>query len=177
MKYFFLISFLVLTSTLTAQSLTFLFKGTVNNSDLGKNETGVTVSIVQNGTILTTATTASNGKYTLKGNPSYSSPFSVVFSKAGMVSKKVNFNLNGLNEEDLPASAEYQPIADLSMSMFSERPNIDFSFLNTEPVASFDWNATKAVPDLNKVASDKTKAKIENLLLQADKNKAENDFL
>lgn len=175
MKYFFLISFLVLTSTLTAQSLTFLFKGTVNNSDLGKNETGVTVSIVQNGTILTTATTASNGKYNLKGNPSYSSHFSVVFSKAGMVSKKVNFNLNGLNEEDLPASAEYQPITDLSMSIFSERPNIDFSFLNTEPVASFEWNAAKAIPDLNKVASDKTKAKIENLLMQADKDKAENE--
>ena len=165
----------MLTSTLTAQSLTFLFKGTVNNSDLGKNETGVTVSIVQNGTILTTATTASNGKYNLKGNPSYSSPFSVVFSKAGMVSKKVNFNLNGLNEEDLPASAEYQPITDLSMSIFSERPNIDFSFLNTEPVASFEWNAAKAIPDLNKVASDKTKAKIENLLMQADKDKAENE--
>ncbi|MEY3237186.1 MAG: hypothetical protein RI883_1287, partial [Bacteroidota bacterium] len=175
MKYFFLISFLLLTSTLTAQSLTFLFKGTVTNSDLGKNETGVTVSIVQNGTVLTTATTASNGKYTLKGNPSYASPFSVVFSKAGMVSKKVNFNLSGLNEEDIPASAEYQPIADLSMSVFSERPNVDFSFLNTEPVASFDWNATKAIPDLNKVASDKTKAKIENLLMQADKDKAENE--
>ncbi len=175
MKYFFLIIFLLATSVLTAQSITFLYKGTVTNSDLGKYETGVTVSMIQNGATISTATTSSNGKYTLKGTPSYSSPFEIVFSKAGMVSKKVNFNLTGLNEEDLPASAEYQPIADLSMGIFSERPDIDFSFLKTEPVASFDWNATKAIPDLNKVASERTKTKIENLLIQADKDKLANE--
>lgn len=158
-----------------AQNLTFSFKGTVENIDLGKNEPGVSISIVQNGSSIATATTASNGKYNLKGSVNYTKPFSVVFSKSGLVSKKVDFNLALLNEEDIPAGSEYQPISDLSMKMFAERPEVDFSFLNTEPVAKFDWNQSKAVPELNKVASEKTKVKIEKLLMDAEANKNANE--
>lgn len=158
-----------------AQNLTFNFKGTVENIDLGKNEPGVSVAIVQNGSSIATATTASNGKYNLKGSVNYTKPFSVVFSKSGLVSKKVDFNLVSLNEEDIPAGSEYQPISDLSMKMFAERPEVDFSFLNTEPVAKFDWNQSKAVPELNKVASEKTRIKIEKLLMDADANKNANE--
>ena len=158
-----------------AQSLSFLFKGTVENSDLGKSEAGVIVAIVQSGSTIASATTASNGKYNLKGNVNYKQTFSVVFSKNGLVSKRVNFNFALLNEEDIPAGSEYQPISDLSMSLFAEKPNADFSFLKTEPVASFDWNGSKAIPELDRVASEKMKARIDKLLLQADQNNAAND--
>ena len=175
MRYILLLFLVVSTSILHAQSLTFLFKGVVSNQDLGKNETGVMVSIVQGGNSLGTATSASNGKYTLKGNVNYKQPFSVIFSKGGMVSKKVDFNFSTLNEEDIPAGAEYQPISDLSMSIFSERPNVDFSFLKNEPVAIFNWNDAKLTPELDKVTSDKMRARIEKLLLQAEQNNAAND--
>ncbi len=118
MRSFFLLFLFVCISFIGyVQTLTFAFKGTVSNQDLGKNETGVTVSIVQNGNTISSATTASNGKYSLKGNVNYLSPFSVVFSKGGMVSKKVNFNFATMNEEDIPAGTEFSPIADLSMSL------------------------------------------------------------
>jgi len=160
---------------LHGQSLTFAFKGTVSNAELGKNESGVTVSIVQNGSTVGSATTATNGKYALKGNVNYKAPFSVVFSKSGMVSKKVNFNFATMNEEDIPSGAEYMPVSDLSMSVFSEKENVDFSFLNNEPVASFNWNDAKIVPELDKVAADKMKARIEKLLLQAEQNNSASD--
>jgi tetratricopeptide (TPR) repeat protein len=175
MKHFLIVCLLFLSFSIGAQTLNFSFKGTIENSDLGKNEPGVTVSLVQGSSTISSATTASNGKYTLKGNVNYKQPFSVVFSKAGMVSKKVNFNFSLLNEEDIPAGSEYQPLADLSMALFSEKPNVDFSFLKNEPVASFDWDANKMIPDLDRVASDKMKAKIEKMLLQADQNNAAND--
>lgn len=175
MRHFLLICLLFLSPVLLAQNLTFSFKGTVENSDVGKNEPGVTIAIVQNGSTIATATSASNGKYNVKGNINYSKPFSVVFSKSGLVSKKVDFNFALLNEEDIPAGSEYQPLTALDMSMFAERPEVDFSFLKTEPVATFDWNQTKAVPDLDKVASEKTKAKIDKLILNAEANKTANE--
>jgi epidermal growth factor receptor substrate 15 len=175
MRYILLLFLVISAGILQAQSLTFAFKGAVSNQDLGKNETGVMVTIVQGGNTLGTATSASNGKYSLKGNVNYKQPFSVVFSKGGMVSKKVDFNFSMLNEEDVPAGSEYQPISDLSMSIFSERPNIDFSFLKNEPVAIFNWNESKLTPDLDKVTSDKMRARIEKLLLQAEQNNSAND--
>lgn len=175
MRHILLVCLVFLSFSLGAQTLSFLFKGTVENSDLGKNEAGVTVSIVQGGSTISSATTASNGKYSLKGDVNYKQPFSVVFSKSGLVSKRVNFNFALLNEEDIPAGSEYQPVADLSMALFSEKPSTDFSFLKTEPVATFDWNGSKAIPELDKVASEKMKARIEKLLLQADQNNAAND--
>ena len=176
MRSFFLLFLFVCISFIGyVQTLTFAFKGTVSNQDLGKNETGVTVSIVQNGNTISSATTASNGKYSLKGNVNYLSPFSVVFSKGGMVSKKVNFNFATMNEEDIPAGSEFSPIADLSMSLFAERPNVDFSFLNNEPVGNVTWNNAKLSPELDKVTSDKMKAKIEKLLMQAEQNNSANE--
>src|SRR5574343_76903 len=171
MKQFLVVCILFLSFSMTAQSLMFSFKGTVENSDIGKGETGVNISIVQNGSNVASSTSASNGKYTLKGNVNYSQPFQVVFSKGGMVTKKVNFNFVGLNEEDVPAGSEYSPVTDLSMKLFAERPNVDFSFLNSEPVATFNWNASKAAAELDRVASEKTKAKIDKLLLESEQKK------
>jgi len=166
---------LFLSPVLLAQNLTFFFKGTVDNSDLGKNEAGVTVSIVQNGSSIVSATTASNGKYSLRGNVNYTKPFSVVFTKSGMVSKKVDFNLTLMNEEDIPAGSEYQPVTDLSVSLFAERPEADFSFLKTEPVAKFEWDQNKAVASADMIAAQKMKEKIEKLLAASESNAAEND--
>ncbi len=176
MKHLLLFLLLIFCSFSYSQSLNFIFKGTVENADNGKNEGGVTVSVVQNGSTLASTTTGSNGKYTLKANINYKRNYSVVFSKPGMVSKRANFNLTTMNEEDIPPGAEYQPVGDLSMSLFADRPNIDFSFLNTEPVATFNWDNSRLMPELDRDASEKTRKKIEKLLNDAERQKAENEI-
>jgi hypothetical protein len=100
MKYFIVLIALLLSSLCWSQSLQFVFRGVIENQDLGKNEGGVTITIVQNGSSIATAQSASNGKYTLKGNVDYKVPFDVVFTKSGLVSKKVAFDFGNLNEED-----------------------------------------------------------------------------
>ena len=155
-----------------SQELPFVFKGQIENSDIGKREAGVTVSVVQGGTTLFSTSSASNGKYSLRGDINYSTPFTVVFSKSGMVSKKVNFDLSKMNEEDVPPG-DVRPIETLDMSLFKERDNVDFSFLDTQPVASFDWNTQGMHARLDAVASNKIKTKILKLLADADKDKAE----
>ena len=168
MKYFIVVIMLLLGTVGWSQSLQFLFRGRVENFDLAKHEGGVKISIVQGGSTVSSATSTSNGKYTLKGSVNYTQPFDVVFSKAGLVSKRVAFNFSSLNEEDTPASAEFQPIEALDMTLFKERDNVDFSFLDTEPVAAFSWNEKKMNAKLNGTVVNKMRTKIENLLNEAE---------
>jgi epidermal growth factor receptor substrate 15 len=164
MKYLVVVLMLLFGTEAWSQSLKFLFRGRIENIDLGKNEGGVTVSIVQGGSSVSSVTSSSNGKYTLRGTVNYTQPFDVVFSKSGLVSKKVTFDFSTLNEEDTPAASEFEPVESLDMTLFKERDNVDFSFLDTEPVAAFDWNARRMAPRLDGAQVNKMKAKIEALL-------------
>jgi len=173
MRYILLVLVVFAVTFSWSQSLVFEFKGQVENVDVGKNEGGVIVSIVQGGSTVATATTASSGRYSLSSPVNYKTPFKVVFSKAGFVSKFVQFNLSNLNEEDIPAGATFKPVEDLSMSLFKNRDNVDFGFLNTQSVATFDWNANGQVVRLDQVESARVSKQIFDLLDKADKNKAE----
>lgn len=173
MRYFVLVLLIFTASFSWSQNLEFEFRGQVENLDEGKREGGVTVSIIQGGSTVATTTTSSNGKYTLSSPVNYKSPFKVVFSKSGFVSKFVQFNLSKLNEEDIPASATFRPVEDLSMSIFKNRDNVDFSFLNTQSVATFDWNSSGQAVRLDQVESNRVSKQIFALLDKADKDKAE----
>jgi tetratricopeptide (TPR) repeat protein len=179
MKYFIVLIMLLLSTIGWSQSLQFLFRGKVENIDLDKSEGGVKISMVQSGASVSSATSSSNGKYTLKGSVDYSKPFDVVFSKSGFVSKKVVFDFSSLNEEDTPASAEFQPIESLDMDLFKERENVDFSFLDTEPVAKFEWNERKVQVRLDGTLVNRMRAKIDALLNEAENEAAqlEADYL
>lgn len=172
MKYF-IVGFLLLLSTIGwSQEVKFLFRGKVQNIDLGKKEGGVSVAIVQSGRTVSTVQTASSGKYTLRGGLKAKSPFEVVFSKAGLVSKRVKFDFSAMNDEDTPASAEFEPVESLDIDLFKDRPGLDFSFLDTEPVASFDWSSKKLAPQLDTGAASRMRRKIDDILNQAEKDKA-----
>lgn len=173
MRYIVLILLMFASTISWSQSLVFEFRGQVDNLDVDKREGGVTVSIIQGGSTIATATTASSGKYSLSSPVNYKSPFKVVFSKAGFVSKFVQFNLTNLNEEDIPAGTSFRPVEDLSMSIFKNRDNVDFSFLNSQSVATFDWNASGQAVRLDQVESNRVSKQIFDLLDKADKSKAE----
>ncbi|OFZ15563.1 MAG: hypothetical protein A3D92_03945, partial [Bacteroidetes bacterium RIFCSPHIGHO2_02_FULL_44_7] len=155
-----------------SQKLAFVFKGVVENSDAGKNESGVSVAVVQNGATLFSATTVSSGKYSLAGEIDFSQGFDVVFSKAGLVGKKVHFDLAKMNLEDIPPG-DFKPVESLDIALFKVRENVDFSFLNTQPVANFDWNTRQMNVRLDAVESDNMRKKIDALLNQGEQNAAE----
>ena len=174
MKFF--IFFLLLCISVTSWSqddLIFLYKGNVENSDLGKKESGVTISFIQSGSTLFTATSNSSGRYTLKGGANYKIPFVITFSKGGLVTKKVAFDFSRMHEEDIPPTPEFKPMDALDMVLFKERENVDFSFLANEPVAKIDWDTRQMTPRLDQNLVDEMKLKILKLLADADKDKAE----
>lgn len=173
MKYVVFVFALFATIFVWSQELNFVFKGQVENLDLGRKESGVTVSIIQGASTIVSTKTASNGKYSLKGSVNYTQPFRVAFSKSGFVSKHVSFNLQKLNEEDIPAGDAFRPIEALDMTIFKKRENIDFSFLDAQPVGEFDWNTRGLSIRLDQVEKNRIQDKIMSLLQEADKEKAD----
>lgn len=171
MKYIVVFIALFASTLVWSQKLTFVFKGVVENSDDGRKESGVNIAIVQNGSSLYTTNSVSSGKYSFGGEIDFSKPFEVVFSKSGLVSKKIHFDLTKMNIEDIPPG-DFRPVESLDITLFKERPGIDFSFLNTEPVGSFDWNTRQMNIRLDAAERDRVKAKID-ALLQDDNNDVE----
>jgi tetratricopeptide (TPR) repeat protein len=175
MKYIIFVIALFMTVFGWSQDLNYQIRGRITNQDVGSNLGGVTVSIVSNGATIASSTTSSNGKYSVNAAVPKNSVFTIVYAKAGMVSKKITVDASKINEEDLPAGNEV-PLPTLDLDLFGERDNVDFSFLDSQPVAEFEYNTRKGgmVPDL--VASEAVKKKINDLLLKADKDKMEADM-
>jgi len=174
MRKFILILLLFASATGWSQDLPFLFKGRISNSDNGGYEGDVSITVVQNGSNVLTTQTASNGKYSLSGPINYTQAFDIVFSKSGLVTKKVHFDFSKVNVEDIPPG-EFRPVESLDLDLFQERENIDFSFLDTEPVASFDWDTRGMRPRLDSGLASSMKTKIANLLAAEEQKALENE--
>ncbi|MBP6089789.1 MAG: hypothetical protein KA521_00925 [Crocinitomicaceae bacterium] len=147
--------------------MNFLFKGTITNHFTVKPEAKAEVAIVQNGKKIATVQTDNAGLYTLRGGVSITSNFYVVFSKTGMVEKRIEFDFTKLNEEDVPAGSEYQPVKDLSSSLINEDPKYNVSFLKTEPVGKLTWNDKKMAVEVNEGVRENMRKKIETALKDA----------
>lgn len=152
--------------------LAFKIDGRITDLENGGNIGGVTVTMYQDGKSIGTTQTSSNGKYRLTANGPSTSKYKIVYSKTGIVSKTIELDPSAIYVEDLPAG-NLVPTPPFDLEMFAERPDVDFSFLDTEPVAKMFWSERKGLIDFDRVAYEKTKKKIEDLLLKAEKEAAE----
>ena len=163
MKLVLVISLLFLSFFGISQNLTWNFFGKLTNNDTKKMEAGVTISVICNGKTLGSSVSASNGKYDVRAEAPIGSTVFVVFSKPGFVSKKVEVTSKNMNVEDLIPGEEIP--MEMPGSIFAERSNVDFSFLNNEPVALFAWDVSQHTMVVsNTDAIVKTRKKIEDLL-------------
>ena len=174
MKYIIFLALFLLPFTSFLQSLNYRVVGKITNSDTRKNESGVTISFMRGSSTLGSVVTSSNGKYDLKVEAPMSGQFMIVYSKPGLVTKKIRYNGSAMNEEDIPAGDEFV-LPELNMDLFADRPNVDFSFLNNEPVASFFWNEAKMMHDYDRESSAKVRKKIEDLLAKQEKDQVERE--
>jgi len=177
-KFFFLFAIGLFPLFGFTQSLAVRFDGSITNFDSGKKESGVNISIVQNNQKIANVNTDAKGKYTLKGKVDVSKPFDVVFSKNGLVGKKINFDFKGISVESLPAG-DFSPVDALNLDLFAERPETNFDFLKNEPVGKFVWDP-KSGPKLDENARKATAAKIDKALQEAEnkaKDQQKNDLI
>ena len=140
-------------------------KGTVSNQETGSGLGSVTVSLYRDGTLIETVTTASNGKYKFKKTDA-KGIMTVKFSKGGYVGKFAEIDMNGIAEED---GGEF-PL-EVSPDLFEEVPNVDFSILDTQPVAKAGYD--KGVDNIvwNEQYIEKKKKEIQKIIDKATAEK------
>jgi epidermal growth factor receptor substrate 15 len=162
MKLYCILICLFFGTSLSAQNLNFIFGGQVTNFDTGKKESGVTIEVNQGGRTVSSSQTASNGKYSAQALLPAKGNFEIIFKKAGYISKKIQFNYSNFDVSQVEEGMDYiLPIRSLDMSLFTEKPGLNFSFLNSEPVAKFSFDQQKMIPVLDQPSMLSTKAKIE----------------
>lgn len=162
MKYilsFILILFIGL-STGFGQKVTYY--GEVIDMDSEKDLNGTVVRVLLNGTEVS-KTIVDKGRYTLQF--SAGKEYTIEYSKAGYVSKMVKVDVTKVIEEDMPPGGKIFPA--INIDLFKERPGVDFSFLKTEPVASWYFDRDKMNWDSRQAAN--VKKKITDKLNEAPK--------
>ena len=162
MKFLTLTFLLFITNSILSQTFTYTFYGVITNHDTKKEEKNVLISIIVKGKTIDSLYTSKDGSYKMTKPVILGDTIYIVFSKIGFVSKKIELITS------IPSSEEILDIStesfNFSGSIFTERTGIDFSFLNTEPVAIMKWDDSTGVYIIDRVASNIVRAKIETLL-------------
>ena len=173
MKYIVIFFLLVFPLFSWGQKLDLVFRGSFINVDEGKKESGYKVEVFQENKLITSSNSSSNGKFNIPVGINQDIPFILKFSKSGFVTKIMSFDFRGANEEDIPIGGDF--FDPFQIEVFKEKENVDFTFLETSPVAIFYWNKNKMIPELDKSQQEKVSNEIKTLLNQYKKNNSELD--
>ena len=162
MKFLTLTFLLFITNSILSQTFTYTFYGVITNHDTKTHEKNVLISFVVKDKTIDSLYTSKDGSYKMTKPFTMGDTIYIVLSKIGFVSKKIELITS------IPSSEEIldisKPCLNLSGDIFAERPGIDFSFLNTEPVAIMKWDESTDDYILDMIAYKIVKAKIETLL-------------
>ena len=162
-KLLILISFFFLTNLVFGQiDMNFFIKTT--NYTTGKKESGVTVKLMEGANTVSTATTDASGevKLLLKAGKKYK----VEVSKAGKVSRLLNINVSNVNDELLQGTSK--PEGQAQISLFDEQPNVDYSYIKTNPITEFYFDGQNTVLQYDQILADKMAKKIEKIMKDAE---------
>lgn len=144
-------------------------KGNIGDQNTGSGIGGVTVSIYRDGSLIESVTTSSNGKYKLKKTP-VGGLFTVKFTKPGYVSKYAELDTRGIAPED----ARDLPL-EVNCDIFEEVPGVDFSVLDSKPVAKAKYNKDIDNMEWDMSYIEKTKKEVEKIITKAEEVKAATD--
>ncbi len=174
MRFFLFLVFVFCVSFGWSQAPLFHIDGTTKNRTSGKPEAGVKIELIQAGGVVLQTTTQSNGRYELKGAVDFKKPFEVKFTKSGFVSKKLSFDYSKMNVEDAPPG-DIRPFKSAEFEMVPSEPNVDLSFLESEPVGKFYWDDRKLTGAFDQAHNEKVKNRIEKVIADSKKNDSAND--
>ncbi|MDH4473587.1 MAG: hypothetical protein QE487_13340 [Fluviicola sp.] len=144
----------------------------VKNKITGKKESGVTVTVYEGSS--TVSTNVSDGSGTVKLTLDGGKKYKIEFTKAGKVTRFVSVDLKNVTDELLQGSSV--PRGELEMSLFDQAPNIDYSYVTSNPATEYYYDPNENA-DLvyDKVLGEKMIKKVNKLLEDAEAAKGQND--
>lgn len=169
MKYFINMVVILLLGATAAYGQTINYYGSVKDLDSDKPMSGVTVQVILNGAVLSSSTTGSDGKYSVKFPPGKT--YKIKYVKPGYVSKFAKFEAEKVNGETMPPGGKLTPA--INIDLFTERKGADFSFLKSEPIV--DWYFDGDRMNFDKGNVNRTKKKISDALKTAAQTGVKND--
>ena len=153
----------------SAQKDIIAMKGVMKMYGSSKKLTGVTVTLIENGTQKNKVITSSNGKFDF--GLVYDKSYKIVFSKNGYVTKNIVVDTRNIPPEEKERGWFEIP---MEMSLFEEVEDLDVSILN-QPIGKFRFD-----PGSNDIVHDaqytaEMKNKINNLMKEYEKRKKEEE--
>lgn len=147
-----------------------VFDGKLSDMDNGRSLAGVNVAAYASGSEKFSAKSASNGKYTVR--VPFGEKYTIKYTKSGYVTKTMVIDTREINVEDVPPDGRVLPPIDIEL--FFERKEVDFSFMEKEPVVVWEYDPRKGL-DWDRRVFRQMKRKIEDKLEEAEEIKRERE--
>lgn len=167
--------FSILCFTLLSLTLVYgqdvVYEGKLSDHDNGSSLSGVQVKAFANGSETYSTSTGRRGEYVVK--LPVGKVYTIKYSKGGYVTKTMRIDVTGVNEEDLPIGGKIMPPVDIDL--FTQKENVDFSFLEEEPVVTWEYDSRNLIMDWDRKVYNKMKKRIDDLLAEAENKEKEND--
>lgn len=154
-----------LTSVLTFGQAKVNFKVKTLNKATQKKEAGVTVKVYDGSTLVSTTTSDASGEVLLNLNGG--KKYKVEVLKAGKVTRNFLIDLKNVNDELIQGGD--MPKGEIDMSLFDQVPNVDYSYVTSNPATEFYFDPTQSANLLyDDVLAEKMVAKVEKILKDAE---------
>ncbi|MDD2983347.1 MAG: hypothetical protein PHQ74_08160 [Crocinitomicaceae bacterium] len=171
MKHKLLFLFILLFSTTTFAQLQLEIDVIVTDLKSNKKEAGVLMKVFDGTKLVSSASSASNGKVALKVPAG--KVYKVEFSKQGKVTRFFNVNSQNIDIELLQGASE--PFVKTSISLFDRTNNVDYSFIESNAITDFSFDGKSTSLAYNKATADKMEKKVTEVIAQADKTVGNNE--
>lgn len=148
-----------------------VYEGKLSDHDDGSKLSGVQVKAFANGSETYSTSTGRRGEYVVK--LPVGKVYTIKYMKNGYVTKIMKVDVTGVNEEDLPIGGKIMPPVDIDL--FTTKDNVDFSFLEEEPVVTWEYDDRNLIMDWDRKVYNRMKKRIDDLLAEAEDKEKEND--
>ncbi len=148
-----------------------VFEGRIDDRDNGGDLSDVNVVAIANGQEVYSTTTNRRGKYTVQIPTG--KDYVIRYEKSGYVTKTMHVDVTDVIDEELPIGGQIMPPVDISL--FETRENVDFSFMEEEPVVDWAYDKRSYKMDWDRKVYNKMKKRIEDKLAKAEELKQEKE--
>lgn len=139
----------------------------------GKKLSNVTVEVYEGTNLVKTIVTPSNGQ--VKFNLPDGKIYTVFFSKAGKVTRQVKVNGKNIDNETIQGGKN--ALAYFSVSLFDQVGNIDYSYIEKNPITEFFFDGTNSKLAYDDIIAAKMDKKVKEILKQSEEQASKADAL